>query len=263
MTLRPPRRDRKTMNSFSHHQRSQRAFSLIELLVLIALLAVVALISLPVYQKLRRSAKAIQCLNQTRQFGTAVLAYSAEHSGFPWWNGEGAASQTGGSSSPRFELWARPYLGYTKIAGRLRCPLMRPEDVAKNRFNYAGNGALCHFYPKLTGIPVPSSQVVLVAENTYYEAFWVATHLNMTMWGFGEREAEEGIGGDEGLQETEIAQNHGSMKTKGLHLFFLDGHVSFISPTSNDWRREPTYGTKTNGGYFYTIRQFRELQQNP
>lgn len=243
-----------------HQRRAQSAFSLLELLVVLAILAVVMLLSLPVYQMLQRSSKAIQCLNQTRQFGGAVLAYAAEHSGLPWWDGKGSSSPTEGSTYPRFEYWARPYLMYRYAGQRLRCPLMRPEDVTKNLFNYAGNGALCHYYPKLTGIPVPASQVVLAGECYYFEFFSHATHLNRTIWGISEREAGQSIEVIESVGQGPGAQNHGTTKDKGMHLFFLDGHVSLVHPASNDWRKEPTYGTASNGGYFYTLKQFEVLR---
>ncbi len=247
---------------FPPHQRTTpTAFSLLELLVVLAIMAVIALLSLPVYQMVRRSAKGVQCLQQTRQFGTALLAYSAEHSGLPWWNGKGSSTQTEGSTYPRFEYWARPYLGYTGVAQRLRCPLMRPEDRNKNLFNYAGNGALCQYYPKLTGIPVPASQVVLAGEAYYYEFFSSTVHLNRTLWGIGEREAGQSIEVIEKAGEGPGAQNHGTRQTKGMHLFFLDGHASLVHPASNDWRKEPTYGTASNGGYFYTSKQFELLVQ--
>lgn len=230
-----------------------------ECLAVLAIMGIIGLLLMPVFQTIRRNAKAIQCLSQTRQFGTAVLTYSAEHSGLPWWDGKGSASQTDGSTYPRFEVWARPYMGYSRAAGRLRCPLMRPQDQDINRFNYAGNGALCHFYPKLTGIPVPSSHVALVAECYYYEFFSYPSHFNMTMWGITEREAGQDTKTIKNAGETALAQNHGSKNAKGMHLFFLDGHAELVRPTESDWRNEPTYGTESNGGYFYTIKQFQTL----
>jgi len=242
-------------------RKTRTGFSLMELLIVLVVVIVMALLSLPVYRTLQRSAKAVQCLNQTRQFGNAVLAYAGENSGLPWWDGNGSGSQTEGSTYPRFEYWARPYLGYKNVAQRLRCPLMKPEDEPKNLFNYSGNGALCRYYPKLAGIPVPASRVVLAAETYYYYSFSNTVHFNKAMWGISEREAGQSIEAIEALGEGAGAQNHGTRTVKGMHLFFLDGHAGLVHPEANDWRKEPTHGTASNGGYFYTTKQFELLNR--
>ena len=63
------------------HQRTRNsgAFTLVELLVVIAIIAVLAAILFPVFAQAREKARAISCLSNGRQIGTALMLYLQDY----------------------------------------------------------------------------------------------------------------------------------------------------------------------------------------
>jgi prepilin-type N-terminal cleavage/methylation domain-containing protein/prepilin-type processing-associated H-X9-DG protein len=59
--------------------RTHRAFTLIELLVVIAIIAILAAILFPVFAQAREKARAISCLSNTKNLGTAVMMYAQDY----------------------------------------------------------------------------------------------------------------------------------------------------------------------------------------
>lgn len=227
------------------------AWTLIELLVVITIVAVLAAILLPVLGRTKDAARATGCITHIRAYGNAVVAFIADNNrSLPDRSTEDLRKTTGLA----FTTWIQPYLdGPVKD---LHCPIANAEErETDSGFGYSGNGALTESYPRPYDVPAPASRIVLAAEMYYWDGFLTAAHLNRTIWG--------NAGGvdpvDEGTKRR--PQYHGSRDHRGLHLYFLDGHVELVSATNNNWKNSPTYGNATNGGPYYDVSQFLRMKQ--
>jgi len=125
-------------------QQRRQGFTLIELLVVIAIIAILAAILFPVFAQAREKARAISCLSNLKQIGTASMMYVQDydetivpagnryaHQNDPCFNGNSNYN----ANNRAWVDWEIPLIPYTKNTQIFVCP----DRVQWGCFGYAMN----------------------------------------------------------------------------------------------------------------------------
>lgn len=123
----------------------RKGFTLIELLVVIAIIAILAAILFPVFAKAREAARKTSCLNNLKQIGIAVMAYTQDYDEVYPYDSYARNGSTTNLNFPANDLFHYPgrIQPYIKNFNVYQCPSSSPAATPANMmFGYWSNGAI-------------------------------------------------------------------------------------------------------------------------
>ena len=205
--------------------KQHNLFTLIELLVVIAIIAILAAILLPALNSARERGRSASCINNMKQLGLKAQMYTDENNDrwFRWNNSPGKYWHGFG------DYFAGPYLGFTTKAnscyqsGKITdCPTNMPEMNT----DYFGNDPVWWDYGLCTWVTANGTPASVNSHSKYIWMFEGQKSTNSGDGGFNTAGKESGVkwGFGRVLNRT--------VHSNGTNLLFLDGHVSWMSCTT-------------------------------
>lgn len=163
---------KQPLHSDRSARRQARGFTLIELLVVIAIIAILAAMILPALAAAKEKAKRINCTNDLKQLGMAIMIYAGENRDFypqaP--NPNNNTSGDPNSAEAGVDLWDLPnVIAYDIIgnAGKNRMLMFCPSSYASRD---VGNTTIIDFFWN-HGAPAPYTAEGTFKSVGYYFMF--------------------------------------------------------------------------------------------
>ena len=151
--------------------RRNRGFTLVELLVVIAIIGILVALLLPAVQQAREAARKLQCQNNMKQLGLAILNYESANNALPaggWVDPcEGATCLRHGSYNPnsgKMLSWAVAVLPFIE------------ENAVFDQFNFAADDVFSMQFDGLDVFAEPQARAL--------SAFTCPSEPNKDQWFF-------------------------------------------------------------------------------
>ena len=126
-------------------RKTQGSFTLIELLVVIAIIAILSALLLPALNNVREQGRAINCANNLRQLGIAMMMYADTY------NGNFINYQNSYVGTTRY-FWVGYFIKSGMLnAQMLACPTLSPEDGFEQDKWVDNDGVVSSYGPLNTG----------------------------------------------------------------------------------------------------------------
>jgi prepilin-type N-terminal cleavage/methylation domain-containing protein len=164
------------MTTSQRHLRSTArsmlaAFTLVELLVVIAIIGILVSMLLPAVQSAREAARRMECGNNLKQLGLAMVNYESAHKGFP----PAAISwETADEATRGFGAWYDDHGWYSQIGPQIEQQNWHDKIDFKVSFSHANNDIARRHKIKLHRCPSD----VDFQENEWPSVNWARVRTN-------------------------------------------------------------------------------------